>query len=64
MLPPFDFAARVRIPRVLSPVVRLTESFDELIDRQRVAVTIEVPLLGRVYEYVGDFSYRIEEESL
>lgn len=53
---------RIRLPRVFSPVVRLTESFDEVTEQQRVAVTIDVPLIGRVYEYVGDFSYRIEEE--
>lgn len=52
---------RVRLPRLLSPVVRLRESFDDGIERQRVAVTIDVPLLGRVYEYCGDFTYRIEE---
>lgn len=54
---------RVRVPRFYSPVVRLVESFDEIIDRQRVAVTIDVPLIGRVYEYSGDFTYRIEEAS-
>lgn len=54
---------RFRMPRLLSPVVQLTESFDEVIERQRVAVTIDVPLLGRVYEYSGDFTYRIEEEA-
>ncbi|MGM7668266.1 DUF4166 domain-containing protein [Microbacterium sp. A93] len=54
--------AKVRFPRFLSPVVRLTESFDDVLERQRVAVTIDVPLLGRVYEYAGDFSYRIEED--
>lgn len=54
---------RVRLPRLLSPVVQLTESFDDVSDRQRVAVTIHVPLLGRVYEYSGDFTYRIEEAS-
>lgn len=53
----------LRMPRLLSPVVRLTESFDDVTDRQRVAVTIRVPLLGRVYEYSGDFTYRIEEIS-
>lgn len=53
---------RFRMPRLLSPVVQLAESFDDVIDRQRVSVTIDVPLLGRVYEYSGDFSYRIEKE--
>src|SRR5690606_10278747 len=46
---------RFRMPRLLSPVVRLTERFDDVIDRQRVSINIDVPLLGRVYEYSGDF---------
>jgi len=54
---------RLRVPRVLSPVVRLTERFDETADRQRVALTIDVPFIGRVYEYRGHFGYRIEEVS-
>lgn len=52
-----------RIPGILSPVVRLAESFDDVLDRQRVSVTIDVPLLGRVYEYAGDFRYRIEKDA-
>jgi hypothetical protein len=54
---------RLRIPRLLSPVVRLTERFDDTIDRQRVALTIDAPVIGRVYEYRGSFSYRLEEAS-
>lgn len=53
---------RLRIPGLLSPVVRLTERFDDEVERQRVSVTIDVPLLGRIYEYAGDFSYCIEKE--
>ncbi|KJL49170.1 hypothetical protein RS84_00282 [Microbacterium hydrocarbonoxydans] len=52
---------RVRVPRVMSPVVRLTERFDDVIGRQRVALSIDVPLIGRVYEYRGAFAYRLEE---
>jgi hypothetical protein len=48
------------MPRALSPVVRLTERFDDALDRQFVALTIDVPLVGRVYEYRGHFRYRIE----
>lgn len=55
---------RVRVPRIVSPVVSLTERFDDVVGRQRVAVSIDVPLIGRVYEYAGDFSYRIEQEKL
>ncbi|WP_298039886.1 DUF4166 domain-containing protein [uncultured Microbacterium sp.] len=54
---------RIRVPRALSPVIRLRESFDDASDRQRVAVTIDMPLLGRIYEYSGDFTYRIEEDA-
>lgn len=53
---------RLRLPRLISPVVRLNEQFDDDIQRQRVDVTIDVPFLGRVYEYAGDFTYRIEKE--
>lgn len=51
---------RVRVPEALSPVVRLTESFDDTTERQFVSVTIDAPLIGRVYEYRGHFRYRIE----
>lgn len=54
---------RIRVPRLVGPVVRLVESFDDAAVRQRVSVTIDVPLLGRIYEYSGDFRYRIEEET-
>lgn len=52
---------RLRIPRALSPVVRLSERFDDASGRQFVALTIDAPLIGRVYEYRGDFTYRLEE---
>lgn len=51
---------RLRIPPLIAPVIRLTERFDDEIERQRVALTVDVPLLGRVYEYRGDFRYRID----
>lgn len=54
---------RVRIPRILSPVVRLREAHDPAIGAQRVDVTIDAPLIGRVYEYGGTFTYRIEEDA-
>jgi hypothetical protein len=50
---------RLRIPRLIAPVVRLTERFDDALDRQQVALTIDAPLIGRVYEYRGDFEYRV-----
>lgn len=51
---------RLRIPRPVAPVVRLTERFDDALDRQAVSLTIDAPVLGRVYEYRGDFTYRIQ----
>lgn len=56
--------AHIRVPRIVAPVVRLTESFDDDVERQHVSVTIDVPLLGRVYEYAGDFRYRIEKDTV
>lgn len=53
----------VRLPRLIAPVVRLTERFDDAVDRQRVSVTIDMPVLGRIYEYAGDFVYRIQKET-
>jgi hypothetical protein len=51
---------RVRMPRLLSPVVELTERFDDASQRQCVSLTITAPLIGRIYEYDGDFEYRLE----
>jgi hypothetical protein len=53
---------RLRIPRPLAPVVRLVERYDDASDRQRISLTIDAPLLGRVYEYRGDFTYRIKTD--
>jgi hypothetical protein len=53
---------RVRTPRFIAPVVRLSERFDDTLDRQRVSLTVDAPLLGRVYEYRGDFIYRIQQD--
>ncbi|WOF23351.1 DUF4166 domain-containing protein [Microbacterium betulae] len=50
---------RMRVPRVVAPTVRLTERYDDGAARQHVEVTIDAPLLGRVYEYAGGFSYRL-----
>ena len=55
--------ARLRLPRSVSPRVRLTERYDDASDEQRVHLTIDVPVLGRVYEYEGSFTYRIEEDA-
>ncbi len=55
--------ARLRLPQWAAPRVRLTERYDDTTEKQRVHLTIDVPGLGRVYEYEGSFTYRIEEET-
>lgn len=52
---------RVRIPRPLAPRIHLREQTDPDGD-QRVALTVDLPLLGRIHEYTGTFRYRIEED--
>jgi len=52
---------RIRLPRVIAPVIRLRESIDEASGRQRVQLSVDMPLLGRIYEYDGTFTYRIHE---
>jgi hypothetical protein len=54
---------RLRLPRFLAPDVRLAESFDEEAGAQRVRVTIDLPVIGRIYEYGGIFRYRIQEDT-
>jgi hypothetical protein len=41
--------------------VEVVERWDEVAHLQHVAVQIVVPVIGRVYEYSGYFSYAIEE---
>lgn len=50
---------RLTVPRALSPRVGLVERFDDESGRQHVSVTIDSPLLGRLYEYSGSFHYEI-----
>ncbi|KQO99867.1 DUF4166 domain-containing protein [Leifsonia sp. Leaf264] len=54
---------RIELPRCIAPSVRLVESFDDASERQRVAVTIDLPVIGRVYEYSGSFRYGILKDS-
>lgn len=49
---------RTRIPIPFAPRVRLVEERDG--DRQRVTLTLTAPLVGRIYEYGGAFTYRVE----
>lgn len=53
-------ALRVSVPKAIRPVIALSERFDDSIDRQRVDLVVDVPVIGRVYEYSGTFIYRIE----
>lgn len=56
-------ALQIRLPRRIAPVIRLRESYDDEAGRQRVELTVDAPLIGRVYEYDGEFVYRIVGES-
>lgn len=49
----------IRIPAAVAPRVALVERFDDSTDLQHVEVTVDLPLLGRVYEYAGSFRYAI-----
>lgn len=51
------------VPKAIRPVIALSASFDAEVARQRVRLTVDVPVLGRVYEYCGSFTYRSEEEA-
>lgn len=53
---------RVRVPRLIAPVVRLRESAEKQAGVQRVELTVDAPLIGRLYEYTGTFTFRIERE--
>jgi hypothetical protein len=48
----------VWLPLPFAPRVHLVEMRDG--NRQRVELTMTLPLVGRIYEYAGSFSYRIE----
>lgn len=54
---------RITAPAILRPRIGLVERWDEQQERHHVDMTIDAPLLGRVYEYRGFFEYRIESES-
>lgn len=54
---------RMRVPRAVAPTIRLVERYGGADDRQHVDLTIDLPLVGRVYEYRGTFTYRIESET-
>ena len=45
----------------LSPRVALTERFSPEEGRQHVALQVDVPVLGRIYEYAGSFTYEVRK---
>lgn len=54
---------RLSVPGFLSPRIGLVERWDEERERHHVSMTIDAPVLGRVYEYIGFFEYAIESET-
>ncbi|MGO1263805.1 DUF4166 domain-containing protein [Brevibacterium aurantiacum] len=54
---------RFPVPKVIRPVIALSERYVAEVARQYVRLTVDVPVLGRVYEYHGSFTYRFEEEA-
>jgi hypothetical protein len=49
------------IPIPFAPTVTLLERYDEEVGRQHVDLTIDAPVLGRLYGYSGFFDYVIED---
>ncbi|MDN6603908.1 DUF4166 domain-containing protein [Brevibacterium sp.] len=52
---------RLPIPRFIRPMIVLHERFDAEAARQRVDLTVDIPILGQIYQYRGSFKYRIEK---
>jgi hypothetical protein len=50
---------RIRLPRFASPRVVLSERYEPEQDAQRVSITVDLPVIGRLYEYAGTFRYEI-----
>lgn len=53
---------RVTLPRFISPVVQVRESAAKRAGHQRISLTVDMPVVGRLYEYEGTFSYRLEDD--
>lgn len=51
---------RLTAPSWFTPTVRVTEAGG---DRQRVTMTMDLPLVGRVYEYAGSFDYVVRADA-
>jgi hypothetical protein len=54
--------ARIRVPRMIAPIVTLVERFDDATGLQHVSVIVDAPIIGRIYEYSGSFSYLLRSE--
>lgn len=54
---------RISIPKLLSPTIALVERWDQEREQHHVDMTIDAPVLGRVYGYRGYFTYAIEKET-
>lgn len=54
---------RIAAPSFLRPRIGLVERWDDGRQQHHVNMTIDAPLLGRVYEYTGYFDYVIESET-
>ncbi|MGF6823156.1 hypothetical protein M2317_002067 [Microbacterium sp. ZKA21] len=54
---------RPRVSGRLIPRIRLREGLEADTGDQRIELTIDAPLIGRLYEYSGTFRYRIEEDA-
>ncbi|WP_460632009.1 DUF4166 domain-containing protein [Leifsonia lichenia] len=53
--------ARIPVPAPIAPRVVLSERYDDDVDAQRVSITLDLPVVGRLYEYAGTFRYVIEQ---
>jgi len=53
--------SRLVLPAFLSPVVSLVERFDDERNQQHVTVILALPLVGKLYEYSGYFTYEIRQ---
>lgn len=54
---------RMRVPRFIAPVIRLREAYDPEQQLQRVELTVDAAVIGRIYEYRGSFTYEIVRET-
>jgi hypothetical protein len=55
---------RLRVPDLVAPRVHLIERFDDTSERQYVRVTLDLPMVGRLYEYSGSFTYEVRPEAV